>query len=426
VSACFRFAIPIFGSVGGCTRPSTLLTSAACDGPGPSVAPVVRSLVPDLGAVISSRRRQAPALLLLFAAVFIAAGAATADPTKIETKQAEAQQVLAQIHLIDAQLEQAAERYNLANIQLANIDAELKSNARHLVIAKSSLKGARHHLSERLVSIYVNGDRGSALEVLFGAENLDDLMNRMDAIDRVSEQDARILRDVRRFKSEVLERKARLTKARAAQARVVAERAAERQSIEGQLASRQRLLDSIKGEIASLQAAEARRQAELRRQAEARIEAAAAAARAQRQASIATPEALLDELPIDVEPTLTAPPSPYGGVVGIAMQYLGVPYVWGGSSPAGFDCSGFTMFVFAQLGVSLPHHAASQFGMGVPVSRDQLQPGDLVFFNGLGHIGIYIGGGAFIHAPHTGDVVKISSLNDSWYAATYVGARRIL
>ena len=78
------------------------------------------------------------------------------------------------------------------------------------------------------------------------------------------------------------------------------------------------------------------------------------------------------------------------------------------------------------MGVSLPHSSYALWNAGVYVSRDQLQPGDLVFFDGLGHVGIYIGGGQFVHAPHTGDVVKISNLSDGWYAATYVGARRIL
>ena len=83
------------------------------------------------------------------------------------------------------------------------------------------------------------------------------------------------------------------------------------------------------------------------------------------------------------------------------------------------------MYAYARVGVSLPHNAAMQYGYGSPVSRAMLAPGDLVFFNGLGHVGIYIGGGQFIHAPHTGDVVKISSLSDSWYSSTYYGARRL-
>ena len=93
-------------------------------------------------------------------------------------------------------------------------------------------------------------------------------------------------------------------------------------------------------------------------------------------------------------------------------------------SPGGFDCSGFVQYVYSQVGVSLPHHAASQYGYGTPVPISDLQAGDLVFFDGLGHVGIYIGGGQFVHAPHTGDVVKISAM-DGWYSSSFVGARRL-
>jgi peptidoglycan hydrolase-like protein with peptidoglycan-binding domain len=110
--------------------------------------------------------------------------------------------------------------------------------------------------------------------------------------------------------------------------------------------------------------------------------------------------------------------------VSLARRELGVPYVWGGESPAGFDCSGLVAYVYGRLGVSLPRVAASQYRAGPHIPRSLLRPGDLVFFHGLGHVGIYIGGGRFIHAPHTGDVVRISSLT-GWYDETYVGATRV-
>jgi cell wall-associated NlpC family hydrolase len=91
-------------------------------------------------------------------------------------------------------------------------------------------------------------------------------------------------------------------------------------------------------------------------------------------------------------------------------------------SPSGFDCSGLVAYAYAQVGVSLPHHAASMFGYGVPVSYDQLQPGDLVFANGLGHMGMYIGSGQYVHAPHTGDVVRIASMSSR---GDWVGFRRV-
>jgi cell wall-associated NlpC family hydrolase len=112
-------------------------------------------------------------------------------------------------------------------------------------------------------------------------------------------------------------------------------------------------------------------------------------------------------------------------VVGYAKRFLGVPYVYGGSSPrSGFDCSGFVRFVYAHFGVSLPHSSYAQFGDGHRVTRRGLHPGDLVFFDGLGHVGLYVGNGRFIHAPHTGTRVRIETLA-GWYSSRFVGARRV-
>jgi cell wall-associated NlpC family hydrolase len=114
--------------------------------------------------------------------------------------------------------------------------------------------------------------------------------------------------------------------------------------------------------------------------------------------------------------------------VQMALQLLGIPYVWGGATPAGFDCSGLVMYVYGRLGIQLTHYSGAQFHEGTAVSPEQLVPGDIVFFHpgprGPQHEGLYIGNGQFVHAPHSGDVVKISSLADPAYALTYAGAVR--
>jgi cell wall-associated NlpC family hydrolase len=328
--------------------------------------------------------------------------------------------VLGQIQQIDASLEHAVEAYNQANVQLARIERDLKRNRFELGVARGNLRNAQTMLSRRIVAIYVAGDAPTTLDVLLGARSLDDLLSRIETVNRVSSQDARVIDQVTAFREQVKRQKAALDRAHTSQAKVVSARAAQKAQIEGQLAQRRALLSTIRGQIAQLQAQEREQQARLAAQARARVLTQSAASHPGGGANAiglaaATPEG-----------TTVAPPGRYGGVVGIAMRYLGVPYVYGGASPSGFDCSGLVMYAFAQLGVSLPHSSYAQYSMGVAVSRDQLQPGDLVFFNGLGHEGIYIGGGQFIHAPHTGDVVKISSMSESWYASTYVGARRIL
>ena len=110
--------------------------------------------------------------------------------------------------------------------------------------------------------------------------------------------------------------------------------------------------------------------------------------------------------------------------VRIANRLTGIPYVWGGASPrSGFDCSGLVQYVYGKLGISLPHYTVSQYRYGRSVSRSSLRPGDLVFFYGLGHVGIYAGRGKYIHAPRTGSTVRWASLASN---RSYYGARRIV
>ena len=383
--------------------------------------------------------------LLSVLATLVAAVGADANPS-IQEKRAQAQAILAQVQQLDDEVGDAAERWNGANYELGKINAELGSAQADLVRARTGVKTSQARVGARLRELYVNGDSAGAMEVLLGATSLQEIVDVLEATQRVTAQDSRIAKELKGYRTQVARRKEQLTRARAQQAEVVQQRATERAAIEAKLATRKQLLSSVQAEVQQLVAQEQARQAALRRQA-AQQQAAAAAAR-QRAAELArlsteassndaTAPAADPLVPSDAvpapaaEPTIpVAPPadaSKGAQVVSIAMQYLGIKYVWGAASPSvGFDCSGLTMYVFNQVGVSLPHYAAAQFEMGTPVSRDQLQPGDLVFFRGLGHMGVYIGGGNMIHAPRTGDVVKISSLSESYYVANWVGARRVL
>jgi cell wall-associated NlpC family hydrolase len=363
---------------------------------------------------------------------------AFADP--IADKQAEAQRVLGEINQLDQSLGKAVEEYDAATVKLTHIRHELSVNKFEMKVALKNRTAAEARLAARLKQLYITGGENSTLEVLLGAKSLDDVINRLDTASRVSDEDAQVLREVKHYRAEVARSGAVLARAHRAQEQVVADRAAAKARIENGLADRRRLLSSIKGEIVQLQKEEAARQAQLAAEARARLVQQQQEQQARLNQTVvgATAQAPVTPTPTSTGTTGTdtttasapvttvAPPSRYGGVVGVAMAQLGKPYVWGTAGPSTFDCSGLVVYSYSQVGVSLPHSSYSLWNAGVYVSRDQLEPGDLVFFDGLGHVGIYIGGGQFIHAPHTGDVVKISSLNDGWYAATYVGARRIL
>ena len=383
--------------------------------------------------------RWVPVVLIVVVAALVAAVPGVADP--IGDKKAEAQRVLGEINQLDVRLGRAIEAYDASTIKLDHIRKQLADNRYEMNVALRNKAHAESRLARRLRELYISGQADPMVQVILGAQSLDDIINRMDTANRISAQDAQVLRQVRQYRHEVATRGTALRHARRAQERVVSARASAKAEIENGLSERQRLLSSIKGEIQQLQAEQAARQALLAAQARARLVAQQqqAAARlnsivigatAQAPPTGATAQAPPTGATSTGDPTAiptVAPPSHYGGgVVGAAMAQLGKAYVWGAAGPDVFDCSGLVVYAYGTVGVSLPHSSYALWNAGVYVSRDQLQPGDLVFFDGLGHVGIYIGGGQFIHAPHTGDVVKISNLSDGWYAATYVGARRIL
>ncbi len=324
------------------------------------------------------------------------------------------------------------------------------------------------------MALYESDDDTSTLGIVLGSSTLSDLLDRLEAAHAIASFDHRLAVEATAARNHVAAAAARTARLERARAGTVARLDSERTHIGTLLSQRRTLLASVQSQVTTLQAEEARRQARLaaaararlarrqellRRQAAARAAAQAAKAEADRKAAeqaqappptttaatTTTAPAVADTPPpattaaplptTDPGTTTTdAPPAPapapaaslpagHPEAASIAMRFLGAPYAWGGSTPAGFDCSGLVMYVYAQIGIALPHYAAAQFGLGVPVPRADLQPGDLVFFDALNHVGIYIGGGQMVHAPQTGDVVKITPLSE--FAGRYVGARRL-
>src|SRR5262249_55165859 len=258
----------------------------------------------------------------------------------------------------------------------------------------------------RLYSLYVNG-APSTIDVLAGAHSLSQIIDRAESAQVLSNQDAELGQQAVRYQQAVQQRERQLKKLEQQRANAVAEINAKLQTKRSELAQQRQLLASIHTTIQQLQAQEAAHERQPAAEAAARLrgEEAAKRARAAQAAAAQTQQHTSSSSP----PTIATPPPPppniptgSGGAghpqaASIALQYLGVPYVYGGSSPSGFDCSGLVMWVYARLGISLPHYTVAQWNATVPISSPA--PRDLVFFNGLGHVGVYLRGGRFLGPP---------------------------
>jgi cell wall-associated NlpC family hydrolase len=348
-------------------------------GPARSCAPSTRALV---------------GLAVLGLAVVAAVSAPAASADTLSQKRAQAQAAERQLAAIQREAEKRIEAYDAIHEKFVNTRNALRLNRQSLRVAQANLKAAEQRLTASLTETYKTGGE-DAFSYLLAARSIGELVDQMQVMQRVNGINKTLLNEVTQYKSEISNRQTLLAK----QLKTVrAQQAASAEAKRRVLAALDRQRNYIHNLKASIQRIINERQAAARRAAE----AAAGAG--------------LSNIPAPPSSTLG------GQAVAIAEQYLGVPYVWGGASPDGFDCSGLVMYVYGQLGVSLPHNAAAQYAMLPHVPTSDLEPGDLVFFYGLGHVGIYIGGGMMIHAPHTGAVVEIASIGGE---GSLYGAARV-
>jgi cell wall-associated NlpC family hydrolase len=310
-------------------------------------------------------------------------------------KVARAEAVKGRIDTLRTRTEIAAERYNAARVRYEGYRAKRKKAEVRLAKAKKTYNRYQRHLNGRVSAMYRGGATGF-IDVLFGAKDFQQFASTWDFLTNLNQGDASNVAKLRVAKRELDAARKDVRKAELAAAGQLKIAREAKQSVDSQLAEQERLLTGIRSEIAALDRAEERRQA-----AAARVSASS----------------VFNSFRSFPPPTR----APRSGVVGVAMRYLGAPYVYGAAGPNTFDCSGFTMFVYNQVGVGLPHNAAMQQSVCQPVSRADIQPGDLVFFGSPAHhVGLYIGGGNMIHAPHTGDVVRIAPA----FRSDYSGAGR--
>jgi cell wall-associated NlpC family hydrolase len=362
-------------------------------------------------------------LALAALAATVAATVARARSTpQIRAAQAHERAVLAEVNQIGDRLQAVEDQAQNAQQRLALVEQSLHRNEYRLHIARGNLHAAQKRLMGRLYQLYVNGSP-STIEVLAGAHSLSDVINRAESAQALSNQDAALGRQALTFERAVQARERQLQKLKQTRVQAVREIEAKKREVASELGRQKRLLASIHTTISQLQAQEAARERGARAAALARLRAEEAARQAAQRAAEA--QAQRSSAPTIVPPPpinmpTGSPGAGHAAAASIALGYLGVPYVWGGASPSGFDCSGLVMYVYAQLGISLPHYTVAQWNATIPISSPA--PGDLVFFDGLGHVGIYIGGGRFVDAPHSGSVVRIDSMSGF---GSYDGARRV-
>jgi cell wall-associated NlpC family hydrolase len=305
------------------------------------------------------------------------------------------------IEELDVKIEDTLHEIETNKNNLSKIEVEIKDAEKEIRIAQDNMDKEQSLYNGRIRALYINSLDGY-VSILLSANGLDDFVSKLEAVNQIITYDNNLIARIKSKKIDLNNKKSQLVKKHSD---VIA------------------IKKDNEQKLAKLNA-DKEKQSKIIAQAKTLEKAYAVQYSGQIGQTLSNINEIRKTVP-NLSESRGAAPVSANAIIAYASNYLGTPYVWGGTSPdPGFDCSGFTQYVYRHFGISLGRTTRDQIKDGYEVSRDNLQPGDLVFF-GTGvphHMGIYVGNNSFIHSPHTGDVVKISSLNGT----DYLTARRVL
>lgn len=329
--------------------------------------------------------------------------APTNSATSLNEIKSQRQDLETKVEKLDEQIGQVIKQIDDNKKGIEKTSKEIKEVQVQLDKSEQGIKGQQDLFGKRVRAMYINGVN-SYLDVILQADNLGDFISRVDTVKKIVGFDQKIINDLKGKKDVIAQKKKVLDDKNKKLLTLKADNEKKLSKLNSDKASQTKLISDLKDKE--------------------RILAVQDTASAKIVASASNQvQKYREQAPRLSRGTGTnSAPMSSGSVVAYASNFLGTPYQWGGNGPSTFDCSGYTSYVYSHFGVELPRIASDQQRVGTAVSRDQLQPGDLVFFGSPAHhVGIYVGDGCYIHAPRTGDVVKISPLNRSDYS----GARRV-
>ncbi|MBW9169668.1 C40 family peptidase [Clostridium estertheticum] len=335
------------------------------------------------------------------------------DMAKIKQVQTQRSSLETKVEMMDSQIEKILSKIKSNEKNINNTQNSIKESKINIAKAQDDIKAEQALYDKRMKVMYMNGT-SSYVDILLDSKGIDNFISRLEDVKTIINFDKKIINDLQTKKEAINLKKVALDKENT---KLLALRVDNKNTLSG--VTKQKAAQTVL--VAQLNTQEAKYTAQLvADQAAAAKQVALAKTAAEAKQAAANQAAAANEYALNQSSVQTPSISPSRGgsgasssaLISYASQFLGVNYVWGGTSPSGFDCSGFTQYVFAHFGVDIPRVSEDQQNVGTLISRDNLQPGDLVFFGSPAHhVGIYVGNGNMINAPHTGAVIRVQSLN---------------